>query len=160
MKNYSTKRKFGILIGWAAVAACMGVIFYLSHQPREESAELSMAVMNGIFAVFAWLTDFLEHEAFRTLAHGLEYCGLGALLFHAFLQTTGKSKPFICFAVAVAYAISDEIHQIFVPGRAFQISDIAVDATGAAAGIAVCVVLYIIVLKIIKKKSRKPLTDR
>ena len=153
MKNYSKKRKFGIILGWAAVAACMGVIFYLSHQPSEESAELSMAVMNGIFAVFAWLAEFL------TLAHGLEYCGLGALLFHAFLQTTGKSKPFACFAVAVLYAISDEIHQIFIPGRAFQISDMAVDATGAAAGIAVCVVLYIIILKIIKKKSGKPLAD-
>ena len=157
MKSYSTKRKFGIAIGWAAVAACMGVIFYLSHQPREESAEFSLAVMNGIFAVFSWLSEFLGHEAFRTLAHGLEYCGLGALLYHAFLQTTGKSKPLACFAVAVLYAISDEIHQIFVPGRAFQISDIAVDATGAAAGIAVCVLLYIIVLKILK--SRKPLAD-
>ena len=155
MKSCSTKRKIGILLGWAAVAACMGVIFYLSHQPAEESAELSMTVMNGIFAVFAWLAEFLGHEAFRTLAHGLEYCGLGALLFHAFLQTMGKPKPFVCFAVAVAYAISDEIHQIFIPGRAFQISDIAVDATGAAAGIAVCVLIYIIVLRIIK--SRKPL---
>ena len=158
MKSYSTKRKIGILLGWAAVAACMGVIFYLSHQPAEESAELSLVVMNGIFAVFAWLAEFLGHEAFRTLAHGLEYCGLSALLFHAFLQTTGKSKPFACFAVAVAYAVSDEIHQIFIPGRAFQISDMLVDATGAAAGIAVCVLLYIIVLRIIK--SRKPLADR
>ena len=160
MKNYSTKRKFGIVLGWAAVAACMGVIFYLSHQPREESAELSLTVMNGVLAVFAWLAEFLGHEGFRTLAHGLEYCGLGALLFHAFLQTTGKSKPFICFAVAVSYAITDEIHQLFVPGRAFQFTDIAVDATGAAAGIAVCVGLYIIVLKIIKKKSGQPLKDR
>ena len=157
MKNYSKKRKFGIFIGWAAVAACMVVIFYLSHQPSEESAELSLTVMNGIFAVFAWLAEILGHNAFRTLAHALEYCGLGALLFHAFLQTTGKSKPFTCFAVAVLYAISDEIHQIFIPGRAFQISDMLVDATGAAAGIAVCVGLYIIVLRIIK--SRKPLAD-
>lgn len=159
MKNYSIKRKFGIFIGWAAVAACMVVIFYLSHQPSEESAELSLTVMNGIFAVFAWLTDILGHEGFRTLAHGLEYCGLGALLFHAFLQTSGKSKPVISFAVAVLYAISDEIHQIFIPGRAFQISDMIVDATGAAAGIAVCVAFYIIVLKIIKKKSGQPLKN-
>ncbi len=158
MKTYSTKRKFGIVLGWAAVAACMGVIFYLSHQPSEESAELSMSVMNGVFSVFAWLAQVLGHDAFRTIAHGLEYCGLAALLFHAFLQTTGKPKPFACFAVAVIYAASDEIHQIFIPGRAFQISDIAVDATGAAAGIAACIALYIIVLKIIK--SRKPLADR
>ncbi|MBQ7101169.1 MAG: VanZ family protein [Clostridia bacterium] len=157
MKNYSAKRKFGIVFGWAAVAACMGVIFSLSHQPAEESAELSMTVMNGIFAVFAWLTEFMGHEAFRTLAHGLEYCGLGALLFHAFLQTAGKPKPLACFAVAVTYAVSDEIHQIFIPGRAFQLSDIAVDATGAAAGIAVCVCIYKIVKKIIA--SRKPLAD-
>ncbi len=157
MKKYSAKRKFGIVLGWAAVAACMGVIFYLSHQPSDESAELSMAVMNGVFAIFAKLAEFIGHEAFRTIAHGLEYCGLGALLFHAFLQTTGKAKPFICFAVAAGYALTDEIHQIFIPGRAFQISDIAVDAVGAAAGIAVCVCIYIIVKRIID--SRKPLAD-
>lgn len=155
MKKYSTKRKIGIILGWAAVIACMGVIFHLSHQPSDESAELSISVMNAFFAVFAWLADKIGHDMFRTIAHGLEYCGLGALLFHALLQTTGKPKPFIGFAVAAIYAVTDEIHQIFIPGRAFQISDIAVDWTGAAVGTAACMLIYFIVIRIISGKPLK-----
>ncbi len=151
MKKYSTKRKFAAALSWLLVAACMGVIFYLSHQRAEESAELSMSVMGLVGKILSGLVAVLGHDGFRTLAHGLEYCGLGALLFHAFWQSTGSSRPFLSLGVAVLYALSDEIHQIFVPGRAFQISDIAVDAAGAAIGIAACVLLYKIVLIIISR---------
>ncbi|MGV8147186.1 MAG: VanZ family protein [Alkaliphilus sp.] len=37
--------------------------------------------------------------------------------------------------VCVLYAISDETHQIFVPGRSAQVSDILIDSVGAAVGI-------------------------
>ncbi len=39
----------------------------------------------------------------------------------------------ICFV----YAISDEIHQTFVPGRGAQISDVVLDSLGAGTGIIV-----------------------
>jgi len=35
------------------------------------------------------------------------------------------------------YAVSDEVHQIFVPGRAFAVGDIIIDTLGAALGIIV-----------------------
>ena len=41
----------------------------------------------------------------------------------------------IAFLLAVAYAISDEIHQFFVPGRSCQIKDVLIDSCGAAVGI-------------------------
>ena len=47
-------------------------------------------------------------------------------------------KPYvIAWAFSVAYATSDEIHQLFVPGRACLASDVLIDASGALAGIAV-----------------------
>ena len=49
--------------------------------------------------------------------------------------TTLKSKILITFAVVVLYSVSDEIHQMFVPGRAAMFGDVVIDAVGGAAGI-------------------------
>lgn len=154
-ESYSKKRKFGVIFSWLLVAVCMGIIFYLSHQPSDVSSELSMSVMGFFGKIFTKLIESMGHEAFRSIAHWLEYCGLAALLFHAFLQTFGRPRVLPCFAVAVGYCITDEIHQIFIPGRAFQLSDMLVDAFGAAAGLAVCELLYIIVIKIIDNKKQR-----
>jgi VanZ family protein len=65
----------------------------------------------------------------RKLAHAAEYAVLGALLVRA------MRRPLPAFAVAVLYAISDEVHQTFVPGREGAVLDVLVDAAGAAAGV-------------------------
>lgn len=157
LKNYSNTRKFGIAFSWLLVAVCMGIIFSLSHQPSEESAELSLEVMGFFSRIFTKFIEAIGHDAFRSIAHFLEYCGLAALLYNAFLQTLNKPKILLSFAVSVLYCISDEIHQIFIPGRAFQISDILVDAMGSATGIIACTCIYMIIRKIIA--SRNPLAN-
>lgn len=155
LKKYSKKRKIGIAFSWLLVVICMGIIFSLSHQPSDESSQLSMSVMGFFGKIFTTLIEHIGHDSFRSIAHWLEYCGLAALLYNAFLQTFDRPKILLSFAVAVIYCISDEIHQIFIPGRAFQISDMLVDAFGAAAGLIVCQLLYIIVIKISERKKRK-----
>jgi VanZ family protein len=64
------------------------------------------------------------------------------------------------FAVAFSavYAVTDEIHQIFVPGRAAQFSDFVVDTSGAMFGACAALILslmYISVLRFIKKRKNK-----
>ena len=49
--------------------------------------------------------------------------------------------------------MTDEIHQIFVPGRAFQVTDILVDSAGALLGIGVFCLLTLIVVKLRKTKA-------
>jgi VanZ family protein len=66
----------------------------------------------------------------RKTAHAAEYAILGALLLRA-TRRTG-----LAFALAVLYAASDEFHQTFVEGRVGAIHDVAIDAVGAAIGIA------------------------
>jgi VanZ family protein len=66
----------------------------------------------------------------RKLAHAAEYAILGVLLARA----TGSAR--IAFALAVGYAASDEFHQTFVEGRVGALHDVAIDAVGAAVGIA------------------------
>ena len=58
----------------------------------------------------------------RKLAHAAEYAVLGALL------RTRDREPRLAFALAVLYAISDELHQLAVPGRRGAPLDVAIDA--------------------------------
>ena len=66
----------------------------------------------------------------RKIAHTGEYAVLGALLARA----TGHAG--VAFGLGLLYAVSDEIHQSFVPGRHGAPLDVAIDALGVAIGIA------------------------
>jgi VanZ like family len=65
----------------------------------------------------------------RKIAHAAEFAVLGALLARA------MGRPRLAFAIGVLYAVSDELHQSFVPGRLGSPLDVAIDAMGVAAGI-------------------------
>ncbi len=65
----------------------------------------------------------------RKIAHAGEFAVLGALLLRALRDERAA------FAAGVAYAISDEVHQLFVPGRAGSPLDVAIDSVGVAVGV-------------------------
>ena len=65
----------------------------------------------------------------RKLAHAAEYAVLGALL----LRATGRAR--LAFALGTLYAVSDELHQTFVPGRMGSPIDVAIDVAGVMCGI-------------------------
>lgn len=134
-------KKAKIIISWALVIACMAVIFSLSAQTAGESSEVS-----------GWLIFIMKlnisQDFIRTVAHFLEYAGLAVLVFNALYQTFGYQRPVASLVISALYAASDEIHQLFVEGRAFQLSDIAIDSLGAASGIIVLILLIKLVSKI------------
>ena len=144
-------RKIYVTISWILVAACMVVIFCLSAQTAQDSADLSGSFIRAIFELIG---IELQQEGIRTVAHCLEFMGLSLLIFNATYATWEKKiTPLIAFAGTVLYAITDEIHQIFVPGRAFQISDILVDSTGALIGIIASFIALKIILYITKRRK-------
>jgi VanZ family protein len=65
----------------------------------------------------------------RKLAHVSEYAILGALLVRA----TGRAG--LALALGTLYAVTDEVHQTFVPGRHGAPLDVAIDAAGVAIGV-------------------------
>ncbi|MFO7571817.1 MAG: VanZ family protein [Gaiellaceae bacterium] len=67
--------------------------------------------------------------ALRKLAHAAEYAILGALLARAL------GRSWLAFVLGFAYAVSDEVHQAFVPGRIGAPLDVAIDTVGVAAGV-------------------------
>ena len=54
---------------------------------------------------------------------------LGALL----LRAVGRELP--AAAIGIAYAVTDEVHQAFVPGRHGAVLDVLVDAVGVLLGV-------------------------
>jgi len=65
----------------------------------------------------------------RKLAHLSEYAVLGALLQRAL------SRPWLAVLVGGLYALSDEIHQHFVPGRHAAWYDVVIDTIGVTIGV-------------------------
>lgn len=79
-----------------------------------------------------------ETVSFRGLDKLLHACAFGTLAFtfsYWFAADKWRTKPFRYFAlvclITACYGISDEVHQIFVPGRDASIYDWFADCTGA-----------------------------
>jgi len=96
---------------WLPVLVWAGVIFAFSSIPSLNSG------LGG------W--DYVLRKG----AHMTEYAILAVLL----VRTTGSYAW--AFAFTVAYAASDEVHQIFVRGRHGSPIDVGIDAVGALIGI-------------------------
>ncbi len=65
----------------------------------------------------------------RKLAHVAEFAVLGVLLVRAL------GRAGVGFALGALYAVSDELHQAFVPGRMGSPLDVAIDVVGVACGV-------------------------
>ena len=95
-------------------AAWMGVIFAFSAQPRD-------------------VLNFGQPLLVSKLAHVSEYAIL-AWLFQWALDNRRAWR--LAWLLAVLYAVTDEFHQSFVPGRTSTVADVMIDALGAAIGLA------------------------
>ncbi len=143
------KSKKYYAISLALMAAVMAIIFYLSAQNAKQSTNTSGWVLNLVQIFFPKATQ----EFVRTAAHFSEYTLLSFLTANVFFARFGKIKqplPVIC---AWGYAWTDEIHQIFVPGRAFQLFDLGVDLGGIVLGALGYFALFKIVSAIKRRKS-------
>ena len=67
------------------------------------------------------------HGLIRKSAHFTNY----AILFWLLVSGPLRTRPYVAFGLCVAYAMLDETHQIFVPGRTPTLYDVALDSTGA-----------------------------
>jgi VanZ like family len=101
-----------VLSAWLPVVAWAGLIFALSSIPDLGTG------LGGWDLVL------------RKLAHTAEYAVLGLLLQRAL------DNAWASFLLGAAYAVTDEIHQAFVPGRLGNPVDVAIDAAGVAVGVA------------------------
>lgn len=138
-----TKKQIHIFIAWTAAILWMMLIFYFSSQIADQSSELSTGVTQ---LIIEFINKILPRANFnietfnyivRKNAHFVVYLILGILVANALKKSGVVGYKGIVWAliICILYAISDEIHQLYVPGRAGQIKDVVIDSLGAMVGI-------------------------
>lgn len=142
------------LASWIPSILIMILIFSFSARPAEESRQTSGRVTQFVVGVVELVMDepipegsllYDEiHHVVRKMGHFLEYMALGCTLVLPFgLWRQRHFETLLwCEATALLYACTDELHQLFVPGRDGNGKDVAIDATGALLGALVGIVVW------------------
>ena len=100
---------------WLPALAMMAIIFAFSSVPSEEMPRFG-------------LMDYLVKKS----GHALGY----ALLAAAYLRGLGAGRGRLAWLLALVYALTDEFHQSFVPGRNPSLMDVLIfDNLGAILGL-------------------------
>lgn len=137
-----------LLAGW------MAVIFSFSARPADESEQMSHSVgkMAGKLLIpdyHTWSEQRQEEFAaridypVRKGAHMTEFAILGMLLSLAAGTVnerqenagTDRRRAAAVVMAGILYAVSDEVHQLFVPGRSCQVTDVMIDSCGVILGV-------------------------
>lgn len=141
------------------VLMCMITIFSFSSDNNQESDKKSDGVIINITSVLLGhklsekeKSDYTSRYVVlvRKGAHYIIYMILGTSLisFIKEYRQIDLKALLIALLIAVLYACSDEIHQLFVKGRSGEITDILLDGVGSFTGI----YIYYIINKIRSKK--------
>lgn len=153
-----TRRR--VIIYWILVGLCMALIFGFSAQNSNESASLSGSITGRVLSLIPayrnstpdvqqqWLET--AHFLIRKGAHFTIYAVLGVLCYLA-MRCYVLMRPLqmaIAWGIGILYAMTDEFHQMFVPGRGPAIRDVLIDSAGALTGI----LLTACVMKLCKKR--------
>ncbi|WP_329887503.1 VanZ family protein [Pseudoramibacter faecis] len=120
----------------------MAVIFSFSAQDGSHSGTLSSSIAHWLIAGLPGgkeLSAQMIVLIIRKGAHMTEYAILAILLFNSFdFKTLLKRQLWRSAVIAVAYAMTDETHQLLVAGRAGQPRDVVIDSAGVIVGLALC----------------------
>lgn len=141
-RHYITKT---LIVLW------VGVIFMNSLLPGEVSSRQSgfvVNVLNRFFGLFNYEPDVDELSSIiRMVAHFIEFAVLGF-----FIRIEMNQKPYQSYLMLIfgfSIALIDELIQLGVPGRAFQLTDLLIDWSGVVLGIIIASFYF----KIISKKN-------
>lgn len=181
IKNKTVKRGVARFMNKTVISRVVSVlftlaaavlIFFFSAQNAVESGETSNSFIKHIAEIFVRSFRSLSPEekyefaenfqaAVRTLAHFSVFGLLGFSVFAT--ERSFGHKNYKAYAVGIAfcflYAVSDEVHQYFVPGRSAQLVDIAVDTAGSIVGACAFLIICRLFSKIMRRKKNDPKAD-
>lgn len=126
----------------------MAFIFFQSALPADLSSRESGRVVDLLVRLFQGILPIDRQTMVfivRKGAHFTEYTILGGFLVPAVTEWMAVDKTpvpdsvrnirIISWLVGTLYAVTDEIHQSFVPGRSCELRDIGIDSCGVLAGV-------------------------
>ena len=123
----------------------MALIFSMSAQKATESDKTSGNMIKSVLSVIYPGFDGLSEESkaelissfqfiARKTAHFSLYAILGLLSFLTVISYRNLKfglRTALSAAICLLYAASDEVHQLFVPGRSGEIRDVCIDFCGS-----------------------------
>lgn len=161
--NKNIKENIKKIVNIILVIAWMIIVFWFSAQVGDDSSNISGNTLRKIITFLNSNISQVELErlvellqpVIRKLAHYTMYTIGGFLIYNQQrqLKNSNKRKIIQSGIIGIVYAITDEIHQLFVPGRSGRILDVGIDSLGVITGI----IIYQILEKIINyvKTRRK-----
>ncbi|MBQ1935519.1 MAG: VanZ family protein [Clostridia bacterium] len=131
------KRVFFIALSILLMAA----IFYFSDMPAAQSNAVSKPMAKSVG---------LSNSEIRKIAHFVCFACL-SVSFYGFFKTFKKIRfpKATAFLATVLYAVADEIHQSFVPGRACELADLLTDSFGA-----LVLLLLLLAFEAVRRRKR------
>ncbi len=156
------------ILFWSLTVAIMLVIFFNSAKNATESSEVSNSFTDKLFSLFISDYDTMDETeklslvssvqfVVRKSAHFLSYFAMGLFCFLA-VNTNNqrlRNKFIVSSSICILYAVSDEIHQLFVPGRSGEIRDVLIDSGGILLAITVSSAIIVLNRKRKEKKHEK-----
>lgn len=114
---------------WAPPLMWMAGLFVLSTSlfSASNTSKIIEPLLRWIFPTAPFASISLMHAIIRKLAHFTNY----AILFWLLIRGPLKGRPYLALGCCITYALLDEGHQIFVPGRTASLYDVALDSSGA-----------------------------
>lgn len=145
----------------------MTLILYFSHQPVTISNDLSKGITERIIKTVKIVVpmedvhvDTVNHIV-RKNAHFFIYFFLGIFVLNGLKKSgiNGYLSGGLALFFCMTYAITDEVHQLFVTGRGAQLKDVLIDSTGAATGIILSSIIGWVVKSRTNRSNRIPRKD-
>ena len=133
------------IISLVFLVCWMIVVFIFSSEVGNESSVTSGNTIRAIFTFFCNDIEYTKLEQIidifqplvRKIAHLTLYT-IGGFFIYNFLyrfKLNKNKKITLSFLIGAIYAITDEIHQFFVPGRSSSMLDVFIDSVGIIIGI-------------------------
>ena len=156
------KNKRTLFYIWVVIPIFIAiVIFIFSGHNGNTSENISESFTRNLFPsiISDDVISFME-RIIRKVAHYGIYFALGIsvmMLYRSYFAVfKGRhigiaEQIFVPGTVCFVYSLTDELHQIFVPGRNGSFLDCLLDTAGALSGI----IFMLVVLRVIKKISKK-----
>lgn len=139
----------------------MGIIFSFSAENSDKSSNTSGRTIRTIVRIFTNLPEEQENQVVEQLQHvvrkGAHFSiyTIGGIILLFLVKTYTNNKPWIyAWGIGTLYAITDEIHQYFVPGRSCEIADVMLDSCGVITGILIVIGIICIKLKLSYIKNK------
>ena len=127
----------------------MILIFMFSHQTGSESSGLST---QSVLWIQTYLHIPISEFIVRKAAHMSEYALLTLTLIYGFYKNHYPIQKIMIYSLigTFLYACSDEMHQLFIGGRAGQFTDVLIDTCGGC----LTIIFYDVLTKLKYKQRR------